>query len=102
MDASDDATPVSGDAVAEVETEINPVMHLVAPIAAVFVTMIVRSAVNKAYEKATGRPAPEARDPRTSIVRALAWTTVITTTAAVAEVLVYRTVNKLGSKPHQA
>ena len=98
MDASDDATPVSGDAVAEVETEINPVMHLVAPIAAVF----VRSAVNKAYEKATGRPAPEARDPRTSIVRALAWTTVITTTAAVAEVLVYRTVNKLGSKPHQA
>ena len=38
MDASDDATPVSGDAVAEVETEINPVMHLVAPIAALVVT----------------------------------------------------------------
>ena len=101
MDASDDqTTDVSGDATADVEVEVNPLMHVVAPLAAVFVTMIVRKAVNTAYERATGRPAPLPRDPNVSWGRAIAWTAVITATAAVAEVAVYRAVTRLGSKPH--
>jgi hypothetical protein len=83
------------------ELDVNPLTHVIAPIAAVFVTMIVRSAVNKGYRKTTGKDAPDARDPRVGMVRAIAWTALIATTAAVAEVVVYRAVNRLGTKPHQ-
>mgnify|MGYP003388783194 CR=1 FL=1 len=94
MDNTDDLTPVD-----EPEVQINPVMHLVAPIAAIAVTMIVRKVVNSAYQKTTGRPAPEARDPQVSFMRAIMWTALITTSAAVAEVVVYRMVNMIGEKP---
>ena len=94
MDNTDDLTPVD-----EPEVQINPVMHLVAPIAAIAVTMIVRKVVNSAYQKTTERPAPEARDPQVSFMRAIMWTALITTSAAVAEVVVYRMVNMIGEKP---
>lgn len=99
FDASGDAA--AGDAVAEVEIEVNPLMHVVAPLAAVLVTMAVRKAINTAYEKSTGRSAPQPRDPNVSFWRAIAWTAVITTTAAVAEVAVYRAVNRIGSSKHR-
>lgn len=81
----------------EHEIEVNPLVHLIAPVAAVVGTMIVRKAMNSAYERATGHAPPVARDPATSWTRALVWTAVIATTAAVAEVVIYRAVNRVGS-----
>ena len=93
MDAPEDL--IAGD---DIEVEVNPMVHLIAPLAAIVGTMIVRKVVNSAYEKATGKPAPLPRDPQTSMLRAVLWTAVITTTAAVAEVAIYRAVNQIGEK----
>jgi hypothetical protein len=82
----------------EVEVEINPIMHIIAPIAAIAVTIVVRNALNKAYEKTTGKKPPLPRDPRTSAMQAILWTAAITTAAAVAEVAVYRIINKVGAQ----
>ena len=78
--------------------EINPMVHLIAPVAAVIGTLIVRKVISSAYERATGRPAPLARDPRTSMMRAIVWTAVISASATVAEVVIYRAVNQIGEK----
>lgn len=78
--------------------EINPMVHLIAPVAAIVGTMIVRKVVNAAYEKSTGHKPPLPRDPATSWTRAILWTAVITTTAAVAEVAIYRAINTIGEK----
>jgi len=86
------------DATVDTEIEVNPLVHLIAPVAAIVGTMIVRKILNSGYERATGKPAPLPRDPRTSLTRALVWTAVITTTAAVAEVAIYRAVNRIGEK----
>ena len=91
---ADDARMVSS----EGDIEINPVVHLIAPVAAIVGTMIVRKFVNDAYERMTGHPAPLARDPRTPILRAILWTAIITTSAAVAEVAIYRAINQIGEK----
>ena len=80
------------------DIEVNPMIHLIAPVGAIIGTMIVRKIVNSAYERATGHPAPLARDPRTPILRAILWTAVITTTTAVAEVAIYRAINRVGEK----
>jgi hypothetical protein len=98
MDPND--VNLSGEAVADVdvEIEVNPIMHLIAPIAAIAVTMAVRSILNKGYEKSTGRKPPLPRDPRPSAVQAILWTAAITTAAAVAEVAVYRIINKVGAQ----
>jgi hypothetical protein len=83
----------------DVETvEINPMMHLIAPVAAIVGTIVVRKIVSSVYEKATGHPAPLARDPKTPILRAIMWTALITTTTAVAEVAIYRAINRVGEK----
>jgi hypothetical protein len=80
------------------EPQINPFMHLVAPVAAIAVTMVVRKLVNSAYERTTGHPAPLPRDPRVPVMRAILWTALITTSAAVAEVAVYRLITRIGEK----
>ncbi len=82
----------------DAEVQTNQVMHLIAPIAAIAVTMLVRKALNATYEKSTGRSAPLPRDPQVPLMRAIVWTAVITTTAAVAEVAVYRLVSKIGAR----
>jgi hypothetical protein len=99
-DADVDLTDLAGDGEAgvEVEVEVNPIMHLIAPMAAIAVTIVVRNLINKGYEKSTGKKPPEARDPRVSAVRAIVWTATITTAAAVAEVAVYRIINKVGAQ----
>jgi hypothetical protein len=98
MDAKD--VDLSGEANADVdvEIEINPFMHVIAPIAAIAVTMIVRNVLNRGYEKATGKKPPLPRDPRTSAMQAILWTAAITTAAAVAEVAVYRIITKVGAQ----
>lgn len=98
MDAND--VNVSGEANADVdvEIEVNPIMHIVAPLAAIAVTMVVRSIMNKGYEKTTGKKPPLPRDPKTSAIQAIVWTAAITTAAAVAEIAVYRIINRVGAQ----
>jgi hypothetical protein len=96
--SSDELAPVDGPDDLEPELHVNPVFHLVAPVAAIAVTLVVRKAISAGYQKATGHPMPEARDPQVPFLRALAWTAVITTTVAVAEVAVYRAVNRFGAR----
>lgn len=91
MSESTDVVPAD-----EQDIEVNPMVHLIAPVVAIVGTMVVRKLVNTAYERTTGRPAPLPRDPRTPIMRAILWTAVITTTTAVAEVAIYRAVNRVG------
>jgi hypothetical protein len=97
MSSSDDVAG-TGEADVDVEVDVNPIMHIIAPIAAIAVTMVVRSALNKGYERTTGKKPPLPRDPRTSAMQAIMWTAVITTTAAIAEVAVYRIINKVGAQ----
>ena len=76
--------------------EPHPIAGIVAPVAAIMGTMVVRKIVSSAYEKATGRQAPEARNPATSWPRALVWTVIIAASAGAAEVIIYRLVNQIG------
>lgn len=78
--------------------EINPVAHLIAPIAAIGATMLVRKLMTTGYERISGRPAPAPRDPAVSFSRALMWTAVTAATAAVVEVAVYRIANQMGER----
>jgi len=80
------------------EVEVNPLVHLVAPVAAIVGTIVVRKLVNSAYERVTGNPAPLPRDPQVSFMKAIMWTAVITTSAAIAEVAVYRLVQRMGAR----
>ena len=93
MSESNDIVPVD-----EQDVEVNPMVHLIAPVVAIVGTMIVRKMVNTAYERTTGKPAPLPRDPRTPMMRAILWTAVITTTTAVAEVAIYRAINRVGER----
>lgn len=86
------STPESG------VVEINPLAHLIAPIAAIGATMLARKLMTTGYERATGRHAPAPRDPAVSFGRALVWTAVTAATAAVVEVAVYRAANHWGMR----
>ena len=86
----------------EPDIEINPLMHLIAPVAAIVGTMVVRKVMNSAYEKSTGHRPPEPRDPATSLTRAILWAGAIAATAAIAEVAIYRIVNAVGEKKFPA
>lgn|GEM_PF-632345 len=81
------------------ETRINPVAHLLAPIAAVAATFMVRKVLDRGYRTVTGTRAPEARDPGVSLGRALMWTAATAVTAALVEVAVYRLANQWGARP---
>lgn len=81
----------------EVADDINPLMHLVAPVAAIVATMVVRKTMNVAYKAITGNEPPAPRDPHVRLGRALMWAAMTATTAAVVEVAVYRMTNQAGS-----
>ncbi len=89
------------DPIEDQAVEINPLAHLIAPIAAIGATMLVRKLMTSGYERVTGRDAPAPRDPRVSFGRALVWTAVTAATAAVVEVAVYRVANQWGDRPRQ-
>jgi len=82
----------------DTQVQINPVAHILAPIAAIGATYLVRKALDRGYRSVTGSRAPEARDPRVSLTRALLWTAATAVTAAVVEVAVYRAANQWGSR----
>ncbi len=87
------ATPDTVDVV-----EINPFAHLIAPIAAIGATMLVRKLMTTGYERVSGRPAPAPRDPAVSFGRALLWSALTAATAAVVEGAVYRVANQMGER----
>ena len=80
------------------DEHINPLMHLLAPVAAIVATMIVRKTMNVAYEAITGHEPPAPRDPQVRLGRALMWAAITATTAAIVEVAVYRATNQAGSR----
>lgn len=76
------------------EYEPSAAMHLVAPIAAIGATMLMRRMLNAGYARATGGPAPDPQDPRVTFGRALAWAILTAATAAAVETVVYRVMNR--------
>jgi len=87
---------MSTEAAPEVEYghRIHPVLHWFAPVVTVAAVWAAKEAITAAYERTTGRTSPNPADPNTSWKRALAWTAVTTTTAALIEVSVRRLANE--------
>ena len=82
----------------ETAVQINPIAHILAPLAAIGATFVVRKALDRGYRSITGSRAPDSRDPRVSLARALVWTATTAVTAAVVEVAVYRAANHWGAR----
>ena len=74
--------------------QLNPVVHVIAPLVAYGATMLVRKVLQTGYRQFTGTDAPDTRDPQVKFTRALAWTVITASTSAVVEVAVYRYANK--------
>jgi hypothetical protein len=91
---SDDASANDG---ASDQVEVNPLMHLVAPLVAVGATFVVRKVLEASYRGITGRQVPAPRDPNVAWGQALAWAMATAAVAAAVEVAVYRGVNQAGS-----
>lgn len=79
--------------------QVSPMVHIVAPLAAIGATMIARSLLNRGYRTVTGSPAPGANDPGVTFVRAVIWAGMTAATAAIVEVAVYRMVQRAGTHP---
>lgn len=73
----------------------HPVFHIAAPLVALAATWVARKALNSAYKKSTGHEAPVSDDPSVTFAKALAWTIVTASTAAVIEMVIYRTASKM-------
>ncbi len=80
----------------ELESQPNPVMHVIAPITAIGATMVMRKVLMSAYSHRTGNDAPDPRDPAVPLGRALLWAVGIAATAAAVEVVVFRMMNRGG------
>lgn len=78
------------------EPQVNPMVHVIAPIVAFGATMLVRKVLTTGYRLVTGSEAPDTHDPQVKFTRALTWTIITAATAAVVEVEVYRFVNRRG------
>lgn len=72
----------------------HPLLHLLAPLVAAGAVWAARQAINRGYERFSGRQAPSPGDAQTSWRRAIAWTAVTASTAAVIEVVVRRVANQ--------
>lgn len=82
----------------ELEPQVNPVMHLIAPVAAFAATATVRKLLGVGYRMATGHDAPEPHDPKVRLRNAIMWAVVTSVTAAVVEVAIYRATNEAGKR----
>lgn len=78
--------------------EVSPATHLIAPLAAIGATLLVRKIINSGYERVTKTPPPAPSDPSVGLGRALAWAVTIAATAAIAEVVAFRIVNRIGRR----
>ncbi|MDP1876067.1 MAG: DUF4235 domain-containing protein [Actinomycetota bacterium] len=91
-------TDASGSSDVDVTVEVNPLVHLIAPLAAIGATMLARKFLNSGYRRVTGSAAPDPGDANVKFARAVMWAAVTAATAAVVEVAVYRIVNQAGQK----
>ena len=85
---------MSAEEIEAAKPQLNPVVHVIAPLVAYGATMLVRKVLQTGYRQLTGSEVPDARDPQVRIARALAWTVITASTSAVVEVAVYRCANK--------
>ncbi len=90
----------AGTADVDVQVEVSPLAHIIAPIAAIGATMLVRKIMNSGYKRVANGPVPTAGDPRVSFGRALMWSAITAATAAVVEVAVFRIANHLGERKY--
>ena len=97
-----DSDDVTGTADVDVQVEVSPLAHIIAPIVAIGATMLVRKWMNTGYKRVAKGPVPTAGDPRVSFGRALMWSAVTAATAAVVEVAVFRIANNLGERKPSA
>jgi hypothetical protein len=74
--------------------QVNPMVHVIAPLVAYGATVLVRKVLQTGYRQLTGSDAPDTHDPQVKFARALAWTVITASTSAVVEVAVYRYANK--------
>ena len=72
----------------------HPLLHLLAPLVAAGAVWVARAGIGITYERIAGSKRPIPSDPETSWRRAIGWTVVTATTAAVIEVTVRRIANK--------
>ena len=91
-----DIDEASGSADVDVQVEVNPIAHLIAPLAAIGATIIVRKMMDSGYKKVTGGPVPAPRDPRVTFGRALMWAAV---TAATTDSWLVRSTPKAAALP---
>ncbi len=97
-----DSDDVTGTADVDVQVDVNPLAHIIAPIVAIGATMLVRKWMNSGYKRVAKGPVPTAGDPRVSLGRALMWSAITAATAAVVEVAVFRVANHLGERKPSA
>jgi hypothetical protein len=97
-----DSDDVTGTADVDVQVDVNPLAHVIAPIVAIGATMLVRKWMNSGYKRVAKGPVPTAGDPRVSLGRALMWSAITAATAAVVEVAVFRIANHLGERKPSA
>ena len=72
----------------------HPLLHWLAPVVAAGAVWAARQTINRGYQRASGRTPPSPGDPATSWGRAIGWTALTATTAAVIEVSVRRMANQ--------
>jgi hypothetical protein len=73
---------------------LHPVLHVLAPVVTIAAVWAGKEVITRAYVRTTGRTAPVPSDPKTSWKRAIIWTVVTTSTAAVIEVSLRRLANQ--------
>ncbi len=73
---------------------VHPVLHVLAPVATIATVWAAKEVITRVYVRTTGREAPVPSDLGTSWKRAIAWTVVTTSTAAVIEVSLRRLANE--------
>ncbi len=84
----------------DVPVDVNPLVHVIAPILAIGATMLVRKWMNSGYKRVAKGPVPTPGDPSISFGRALVWSAATAAAAAVVEVAVYRIANHVAQRDH--
>lgn len=82
--------PVEDEPVVEYGHRVHPVLHWFAPVVTIATVWAAKEGITVVYQRVTGRMAPVPSDLGTSWKRALAWTAVTTTSAALIEVSLRR------------
>lgn len=80
----------------------HPVLHVIAPLAAIGATLLARKVLDIAYKQITGHAPPQSDDPSVRFSRALAWTVISAGSAAVVEMVIYRAAGRMSPRPEDA